>query len=47
MAFSLTAKLNERCACGSGKVYRHCCMRWEMILLTITTMTAILISFIW
>jgi uncharacterized protein YecA (UPF0149 family) len=44
MAFCLTTKLNEKCACGSGEAYRNCCMRWEIILLAISGIVAALFS---
>jgi hypothetical protein len=44
MSFWLTTKLNEKCACGSGKAYRNCCMRWEIIGFVIVIL-ATLVSF--
>jgi hypothetical protein len=45
MSFWLTTKLNEKCACGSGKAYRTCCMRLEIIFLVIGTLAALILFF--
>ena len=41
MAFWLTTKLNEKCACGSGKAYRICCLRRELLYFLIMVIAAV------
>jgi uncharacterized membrane protein YeaQ/YmgE (transglycosylase-associated protein family) len=45
MSFRLTTKLNEKCACGSGKAYRTCCLRLEIIYLVIGVLAAVVLFF--
>ena len=40
MAFWLTTKLDEKCACGSGKAYRVCCLRRETAFFAIMAVAA-------
>lgn len=43
MAFWLTTKLNEKCACGSGKAYRFCCIRRESLYFLIMCVAALVL----